>query len=198
MKVLPRASIPESSCSSEAHQHSLHSFAPGPNAHEKIGKTISLLFLSCQPRPDVRHRPPSPSKVLLLLQCSTYTMTLPLPSSRPLLKDLSTAACSISNSIRFSLGKSSSSCDGGRVAALCNSKDVLLRQKRCRILQRNNHLASDVSLTGNRSSCRTLPPTSTTFDSKFSKHGVASAANKPTHIMTVIVASFSHHQTPCG
>ena len=76
--------------------------APGPDAHEKIRKTISplsLLFLSCQPRPDVRHQPPSPSKVLLLLQCSD-TMTFP---SRPL-KDLSTAACSISNSIHF-IGK---------------------------------------------------------------------------------------------
>ena len=107
MAVLPRARIPESSCSSAALQHSPCSFAPGPDAHEKIRKTISplsLLFLSCQPRPCVRHRPPSPRRVLWLLQCSTYTMTWPLPSSRPLLKDLSTATCSISNSIRFQLG----------------------------------------------------------------------------------------------
>ena len=105
--MLPRASIPESSCSSAALQHSPCSFAPGPDAHEKIRKTISplsLLFLSCQPRPCVvRHRPPSPRRVLWLLHCSTYTMTWSLPSSRPLLKDLSTAACSISNSIHFQL-----------------------------------------------------------------------------------------------
>ena len=104
--VLPRARIPESSCSSAALQHSPCSFAPSPDAHEKIRKTISplsLLFLSCQPRPDVRNQPPSPRRVLWLLQCSTCTMTWPLPSSRPLLKDLSTAACSISNSIRFQL-----------------------------------------------------------------------------------------------
>ena len=104
--MLPLARIPESSCSSAALQHSPCSFAPGPDAHEKTRKTISplsLLFLSCQPRPCVRHRPPSPRKVLWPVQRSTYTMTWPLTFSRPLLKDLSTAACSISNSIRFQL-----------------------------------------------------------------------------------------------
>ena len=87
----------------------------------------------------------------------------------------------------LSIGTSSSSSDGGRAAAQCYSNHVLLG----RILPRNDHLASDVSLTCNHSSCHRLPPTSTTFDLKFSKHGVASAANKPTHVMTVMVPSFS-------
>ena len=164
-------------------------FAPGPDAHEKKRKTISplsLLFLSCQPRPDVRHQPPSPSRVLWLLQCSTYTVTRPLLVSRSLLKDLSTTACSISNSIRLQFEESSPSCDGARVAALCISNhDLLLHSsEEGRILPRNNH-----------SSCHTLPSTSTTFDSKFSNHGVASAAHKPTHIMTVRVAGFPPNST---
>ena len=198
--MLPRARIPESSCSSAALQHSPCSFAPGPDAHEKIRKTISplsLLFLSCQPRPYVRHLPPAPRRVLWLLQCSTYTMTWPLPSSRPLLKDLSTAACSISNSIRFQLEHLLHllMAGGSPLHAIPNTSFFYTRQKRGRILPRNCHLASDVSLTCNHSSCHTLPSTSTTFDSKFSNHGVASAAHKPTHIMTVRVAAFPPNST---
>ena len=194
--MLPRARIPESSCSSAALQHSPCSFAPGPDAHEKIRKTISplpLLFLSCQPRPDARHLPPSPRRVLWLLQCSTYTMTWPLPFSRPLLKDLSTAACSISNPIRFQLENLLHllMAGGSPLYAIPNTSFFYTRQKRGRILPRNCHLASDVSLTCKHSSCHTLPSTSTTFDSKFSNHGVASAAHKPTHIMAVRVAAFS-------
>ena len=104
----------------------------------------------------------------------------------------------------LSIGESSSSSHGGRVAALCNSKHVFFytRQKRGRILPRNCHLASDVSLTCKHSSCHTLPSTSTTFDSKFSNHGDASAAHKPTHIMAVRVAAFSptklHVAVPFG
>ena len=127
--MLPRARIPESSCSSAALQHIPCSCAPGPDAHEKIRKTISplpLLFLSCQPRPCVRHRPPSPRRVLWLLQCSTYTMTWPLPSSRQLLKDLSTATCSISNSIRFQLENLLHLLMVGGSPLYANSKHVLL------------------------------------------------------------------------
>ena len=63
-------------------------------------------------------------------------------------------------------------------------------------MPRNSHLASDFSLTCNHSSCHTFLPTSTTFDSKFSNHGVA--ANKPTHTMTMRLAAFSTHQSPRG
>ena len=195
MAVLPRARIPESSCSSAALQHSPCSVAPGPDAHEKIRKTISplpLLFLSCQPRPCVRHRPPSPRRVLWLLQCSTYTMTWRLPSCRPLLKDLSTAACSISNPIRFQLENLLHllMAGGSPLYAIPNTSFFYTRQKRGRILPRNLS-----SLTCNHSSCHTLPSTSTTFDSKFSNNGVASAAHKPTHIMTVRMATFPPNST---
>ena len=171
-----------------------------PTHTRRLRKTISplsLLFLSCQPRPCVRHRPPSPRRVLWLLQCSTYTMTWPLPSSRPLLKDLSTATCSISNSIRFQLGNLLHllMVGGSPLYGIPNTSFFYTRQKRGRILPRNCHLASDVSLTCKRSSCHTLPSTSTTFDSKFSNHGVASAAHKPTHIMTVRVAAFPPNST---
>ena len=143
----------------------------------------------------MRHRPPSPRRVLWLLQCSTYTMTWPLPSSRQLLKDLSTATCSISNSIRFQLENLLHLLMvGGSPLCAINSDHVLLLHsseegvESCREIC---HLASDVSLTCKHSSCHTLPSTSTTFDSKFSNHGDASAAHKPTHIMTVRVAAFS-------
>ena len=65
-------------------------------------------------------------------------------------------------------------------------------------MQRNNHLAPDVSLTCVHSPCQALPPTSTTFHSKFAHHGVANAAHKPTYIMTVRVAAFSPTKTPRG
>ena len=158
---------------------------------------LSLFFLSCQPRPCVRHRPPSPRRVLWLLQCSTYTMMWRLPSSRPLLKDLSTAACSISNSIRFQLGNLLHllMVGGSPLYAVLATSFSCTRQKRGRIFPRNCHLASDVSLTCKHSSCHTLPSTSTTFDSKFSKHGVVNAAHKPTHIMTVKVAAFPPNST---
>ena len=81
-----------------------------------------------------------PAGYCLLLQCSTYTMTWPLPSSRPLLKDLSTGACSISNSIRFPLENLLHllMVGGSPLCAFLTTSFFYTRQKRGRILPRNS------------------------------------------------------------
>ena len=101
--------------------------------------------------------------------------------------------------LRLVIGTADEADEGRRFVQLISTTSFsCTRQKRGRILPRNNNLASDVSLTCKHSSCHTLPSTSTTFDSKFAHHGVANAAHKLTHIMTVRVASFTPHQTPRG